>query len=102
MGLLHVAFTGGFYMWLLHVAFTTTNSDAKNKFESLNKVMLIDFWGMKANVIVDFLEKDATVISASYCRLFRQNSPLLLNNPHINNDAYHVNSENSLTHSLAS
>ena len=42
---------------------------------SVKKVMLIVFW----DITVDFLEKGATVNSASYCQLLKQISPYLLN-----------------------
>ena len=34
-------------------------------------------------ITIDFLEKGATVTVASYCQFCRQNSPYLLNDPHI-------------------
>ena len=52
--------------------------------QSVKKVMLTVFWDMKGPITIDFLEKDATVNSASYSqlKLLRQNSPYLLNKPH--------------------
>ena len=40
--------------------------------------MLTVFWDMKRPITIDFLEKGATVNSASYCQL-KQYSPYLLN-----------------------
>ena len=39
------------------------------------------FWGMKGPITLNFLKKDATLNSPSYCLLHRQNSPYLLNKP---------------------
>ena len=36
------------------------------------KVMLTAFWDMKRPIIIDFLEKDASLNSASYCQLVKQ------------------------------
>ena len=41
--------------------------------------MLIVFSDMKGSITFDFLEKGATVNSASYCQLLRQYSPYLFN-----------------------
>ena len=38
---------------------------------------------MKGPITIDFFEKGASVNSASYCQLLRQNSPYLLNDLHI-------------------
>ena len=45
--------------------------------------MLTVFLDMKGLITIDFFEKDATLNSASYCQLLWQNSPFLLNDPHI-------------------
>ena len=42
------------------------------------------FWDLKGHITIDFFEKGATVISASYCQLLRrQYLPYLLNHPGI-------------------
>ena len=38
---------------------------------------------MLRSINIDFLEKHTTANSASCCQIFRENSPYLLNNPHI-------------------
>ena len=61
-----------------------TDSPVKKKFQVqllIKKVMLTDFWDIKGLITIDFLEKGATVKSASYCQLSRQNSPYLFNDP---------------------
>ena len=40
--------------------------------QSVKKAMLTVFWDMKELITINFLEKDATVNSASYCQLLRQ------------------------------
>ena len=44
--------------------------------------MLTVFSDMKGPIALDFLEKDATVNSASCCQLDSENSLYLLNDPH--------------------
>ena len=54
------------------------DSPAKKKFRiqhSVKKVMLTVFCDMKGTITIDFLEKDTTVNSTSYCQLLRQKSP---------------------------
>ena len=46
---------------------------------SVTKIMLTILWDRKRSIIVDFLEKVATVNSASYCKHLRQNLAYLLN-----------------------
>ena len=40
---------------------------------------------MERPIAIDFLEKGATVNSVSDCQLLKENSPYLLNDPHILN-----------------
>ena len=43
--------------------------------------MLTVFWNMRGPITIDFLKKGVPVNSISYCQLFWQNSPYLLNDP---------------------
>ena len=59
-----------------------TDSPVKKKFQtqqSIKNIMLTVFRDIKGHIIIDFVEKGATVNSASYCLLQRQNSLNLLN-----------------------
>ena len=59
-----------------------TDSPVRKKFQAqwlVKKVMLTVFWNMKGPIHIDSLEKDATVNSAFYNQLLRQNSSYLLN-----------------------
>ena len=61
-------------------------SQKKKKFQvqwSVKKVRLIVFWDTIRPNTINFLEKSATVNSASYCQPLKQNSPYLLNDSHV-------------------
>ena len=45
--------------------------------------MLTVLRDMKGTVTIDFLEKNSTINSDSYCQLIGQNSPYLLRDPRI-------------------
>ena len=51
--------------------------------QSVKEVMLIVLWDMKGPISVNFLDKDATVSSASYCQQIWQNSSYSEYNPHV-------------------
>ena len=53
------------------------------KFRSVKKVMLTVFWNIKGRITINFLEKGATVNSASCCLFYNQNSPDSLNDARI-------------------
>ena len=62
-----------------------TDYPLKKRFQTqrgAKKVMLTVFCNMKGPMTIDFVEKGATLNSASHCQLFRQNSPYILNEPH--------------------
>ena len=58
-----------------------TDSPVKKKCRAqwLINIMLTVFWDMKRIVIIDFLEKGATINSDSFCQLLQQNSSYLSN-----------------------
>ena len=57
---------------------------------SVKKMMLTVFWHMKGPIIIDFLEKDATINSVFYCEILRQNFPYLLNDSYISCSAVYM------------
>ena len=61
-----------------------TDSLVKKKFQvhqSVKEAMLTVFCNMKGSIAISFLEKSATVNTASNCFFLKQNSPYLLNDP---------------------
>ena len=66
--------------------------------QSVKKVMLTAFWNMKGPITINFLEKGATVNSASDSHLLMQNSPYLLNDPY--NMEHEGNSDTRKSQSL--
>ena len=78
------------WTWVCHYEpkLKHTNSPAKKKFraqQSMKKVMQTVFLDMKGPIATDFFEKGAVAHSASNSKLFKQNSPHLLNDPRIIN-----------------
>ena len=58
------------------------DSFVKKRFQlqqSVKKVMLTVFWGIKGLITIDFFEKYTNVNNASYCQLLKQNSLFSLN-----------------------
>ena len=55
----------------------------KKKLQQSVKKAKLKIWNIKGLILIDVFEWHATVNSASYCQLLRQNSPNLLNNFHI-------------------
>ena len=58
------------------------DSLVKKKFRAqwlVKKIILTVFKDIQGSITVDFLEKNPTVNSASYCQLLWQNSPYFLN-----------------------
>ena len=63
---------------------------------SVKKLMLTVFWDIKGPFItIDFLEKGATVNSASYCQILRQYFTLFIERP-----SYHSLEDNAQVESL--
>ena len=52
--------------------------------QSVKNEMLLLFWDMKGHIRIGFLEKGATVLSASYWQILRQNSLYLMKDPSVN------------------
>ena len=75
----------------------------KKKFwvqQSVKEVMLTVFLDRKGPITIDFPEKGATVNSASYCQIFQQYSPYLLNDPQISGEKNAISVVNICIHTL--
>ena len=68
--------------WVIEIIHRVETHTIKEKFQAQQSVKMLTFFSvMKGTITIYFLEKGATINSASYRQLVRQNSPLFIEWP---------------------